>query len=509
MMNCRKLCTAIGAFARVLAAAATKGDFREIIRRNPTANERAAAYNLLMVIASKETLKLYEQKKISSLAPVCRRGLFMTSGRFPASIAAKNFGAPAVPILTNNSPLARLITWEAHQQCHRRDIPAVLAQTRRKAWIIKGRILVKSVIKACTFCRKSRAKLQEQIMADLPTEALEKGRPFQMVGLDLFGPIMVKGIGGQQRKQFKVWGLVYACITTKAVALWSCPGYDTASFLLAHSRQVAIYGAPSIVVSDRGSQLVAAAGDIPNWEQVQHSTAPEGTTWRFVPASTPWRNGLAERSVGLAKKILQQNLKAGELLEHTQLDTMLLQVASILNDRPLSARVFDDGEYMAITPNDLLLGRRPHFTEKELQGIADEEEILNSAQRKVQKVLERTEEWWSKWQEEVFPLLATRKKWQVPQYNVKENDIVLVKTNIKFAKNKFRLGKIVEVKHDAHRRVRTVLVAQRNLKRSAREAHDKCKAGHTLTLVPVHRIAVILPHNKTWTRDLPSQEQNI
>ena len=137
----------------------------------------------------------------------------------------------------------------------------------------------------------------KHVMADLPPETLQQCEPFQAAGVDLFGPLSVKGIGGQQRKTFKVWGVMFVCLATKAVAIWLAGGYDTASYMLAHQKQIAVYGTPHLLVSDRGSQLVAAAGEIVNWNQLQHDTAADGTVWRFVPPEAPWRNGLVERSM--------------------------------------------------------------------------------------------------------------------------------------------------------------------------------------------------------------------
>ena len=74
---------------------------------------------------------------------------------------------------------------------------------------------------------------------------------------------------------------------------------------------------------------------------------------------------------------------------------------------------------------------------------------------------------------------------------------------MKFTKHKYRLGRVTDVKMDSRGMVRTVVVAQRNLRRCARESSDRCKAGQVLTLVPVHRVAIILPSSETWRGDTP------
>merc|ERR1711867_258752 len=135
---------------------------------------------------------------------------------------------------------------------------------------------------------------QNQIMGDLGEHLGSMVRPFQVAHLDLMGPFRVKGVGGNSRSSFKAWAAVVACASTKAVAAWPMLGYSTQDLLLAWSSHTSVYGHPAYVITDQGTQIVAAAGESPDWHTTQHSTAPSGTCWRFVPAVTPWRNGLAK-----------------------------------------------------------------------------------------------------------------------------------------------------------------------------------------------------------------------
>ena len=137
-----------------------------------------------------------------------------------------------------------------HELAHRKDINGLVAAVRRHAWILQARALAKQVAKSCAKCRLQARDTKQQIMADLPGETLRQCAPFQAVGMDFFGPLMVKGIGGQCRKCFKVWGVLYVCLATKAVAIWMTDSYATPSFLLCHRRQVDVYGSPSLRVTD-------------------------------------------------------------------------------------------------------------------------------------------------------------------------------------------------------------------------------------------------------------------
>ena len=146
-------------------------------------------------------------------------------------------------------------------------------------------------------------------MGDIPRHFLKAAPPFNVVAIDLFGPIVTKGIGNS-RVKVKVWGSLYSCLATKAVAVWAVTGYDAKSFLEAHSRHTAIYGAPQLALSDHGSQLVAAAKEIKNWEGVRSAFARNGTNWKFTETGCSWRNGLAERAIKLIKTtLMHQNLE--------------------------------------------------------------------------------------------------------------------------------------------------------------------------------------------------------
>mgnify|MGYP001464979496 CR=1 FL=1 len=74
--------------------------------------------------------------------------------------------------------------------------------------------------------------------------------------------------------------------------------YD--AFFLGHP--VADWGKPAMVYSDRGTQLVAAAGgmdpsteeDVLDWEALGRIT---GVKWTFTPSEAQWKNGRAEALV--------------------------------------------------------------------------------------------------------------------------------------------------------------------------------------------------------------------
>ena len=78
-------------------------------------------------------------------------------------------------------------------------------------------------------------------------------------------------------------------MSTRAVVAWCLEGYSVDSFLIGHCAHTSIYGSPTSVTTDQGSQLVAAAKgeSYANWNAIQHTMAKLGTTWNFVPLGTP------------------------------------------------------------------------------------------------------------------------------------------------------------------------------------------------------------------------------
>ena len=176
-------------------------------------------------------------------------------GRFSQVAMDRLVGVDKLPVVPGDSRLALLLAWEAHLEDHNRDVVIVLARLRRKAWVIRGRNPVKRVVSGCMYCRRLTKEVAEQLMGELPPFSLDQADPFKVCSVDLFGPLLARGVGGHARKTFKVWGVLYACLASKAIAIWASPGYDTDSYFLCHQKQVAIYGKLALVISDQGTQL--------------------------------------------------------------------------------------------------------------------------------------------------------------------------------------------------------------------------------------------------------------
>ena len=251
---------------------------------------------------------------------------------------------------------------------------------------------------------------------------------------------------------------------------------------------------PESIHSDLGTQLTAVAGEAKEWEGFKEEAERRGIKWTFSPAACPWRNGQAERAIGLAKGHLKNAIEGYELLSFAALETVLLEVASLINKRPLTVRVYEDGEYFPVAQADLLLGRMSGY-----QGTREEgEEVPLGVQ--VARVDALVRQWWNRWQQAAFELFAPRKRWMKQHRNMEEGDIVLLKGEPKLGSPSYRLGKVVRVSPDEDGVVRTATVALR----------DRRRRGQQLAVreVPMaaQRLAVLLPLGEEWQGGLANPQ---
>ena len=421
-------------------------------------------------------------------------------------------GKEKLPVIMADTRLARVIMISCHEEDHRRSAADTLARSKNHAWISYGSRLAKSVCKSCVKCRLAAKKTVEQIMGKLQDDILEVSPPFTCTALDLFGPYQCRGMGAGVRKSMLVWGVIFACLRSKAVSILACAGYDTQSFRSTLSRFCSIYGDPAVIISDQGSQLCAAAKlsqrDI-NLDSIRNLTARTGTHWIFTERGCPWRNGTAERAVGLAKTTLSHQLEGHKSLNFAEMDELFLRVAHIINSRPIGVRFLTEEDYQPITPNNLLLGRAAGHRSKESDDVDEETDLDNvgdpTKHLSVQE--EICEKWWEKWAEIAFPLLAPRKKWNKEQRNLQEGDVVLLQYESKVSKGRYRLARIVKVHPDKSGLVRTVTIQLRP--RHAKEKATPYKARKMTEFpVAVQRLVVIVPREEQPGDEFPGDAQD-
>jgi len=112
----------------------------------------------------------------------------------------------------------------------------------------------------------------------------------------------------RKARQYKVYIVVFICMTVKAVHLEIVLDATTDAFLAAFDRFVARRGLPQDIYSNCGSNFVGAAKQLkmlvnhPDNHNVLTSHTP--CSWHFNPPSAPHFGGLWEAAVRSAKTLL-------------------------------------------------------------------------------------------------------------------------------------------------------------------------------------------------------------
>ncbi|GFY05637.1 integrase catalytic domain-containing protein [Trichonephila clavipes] len=222
-------------------------------------------------------------------------------------------------------------------------------------WIPKGRQLVKTMIRICLVCKKYSAKPADQLSGQLPRDRITQSPPFQIVGIDFTGAILVKDNQGTRKSYVSL----FTCAVTRAVHLELVSDMSTKCFLLALRRFLARRGNCKVIYSDNARTFKAAERELAHFANIlkdsefQNFVADKGIHWKFIVERAPWWGGFYERLVKTIKDPLRKILGRA-LLTFEELSTILSEVEVIVNHRPLTYVENDPGEPEPLTPAHFL-----------------------------------------------------------------------------------------------------------------------------------------------------------
>ena len=374
-------------------------------------------------------------------------GIVRVGGRVDKALVSYETRHPA--LLPREHWISLLITRQVHQ-CGHSAVAATVAKTRRRFWILKAHDLAKSVKFRCVFCREMQAKAESQVMAELPVCRLAPFTPpFYYTSCDYFGPYHVK-VG--RNKTTKYYGVIFTCLNTRAVHLELAVDSSTMEFIQVLRRFFSVRGQPSLMISDNGSQFIGAERLlkelIKGWdiEKLREFSAEKGIKWQFTTPDTGHRTALVKSCKMALKKAIGE-----QVLTPFELYTCLLEVANLVNQRPIGRipNDPDDGSYLC--PNDILLGRSSSHVP---QGPFRETKNPRLRVEFVQKIVDS---FWKRWTRDVFPSLIPRKKWNAEKRNVRVDDFVIVQTP-NATRGNWNIGRIVDVYPGQDGKVRNVRV---------------------------------------------------
>ena len=197
--------------------------------------------------------------------------------------------------------------------------------------------------------------------------------PFTVTGIDFTGALYIRASEGEN----KVYICLFTCASTRAVHLEVVTDLSEETFLQAFRRFSSRKSLTRIVLSDNASTFMSAAEDLKELFKstaVQESLGNQGIQWRFIPRRAPWYGGYWERLVGLTKNAIKKTLGRA-FITLPSLQTLVVEIETHLNNRPLTYVTTDHGEPEPLTPSHLLLvglliNTAPH-------SLTDEEELTD------------------------------------------------------------------------------------------------------------------------------------
>ena len=433
-----------------------------------------------LIHAGKKTLELMEKGGLKNMVITVRNSIPMVQTRYKVK-TKQYFGAWELPLVLGSTDLGYMLCQDAHNQSHRAGDLA-LSITKQTAYIVGGRKILLSIRKHCMLCRKENAIPIRQRMADIPSELQLPERGFRRLAVDLAGPYMIKPdirrrSGRHQDGRVKIWVAIFGCSISSAVKLYLCRDYSEEGFMQAWRQHVADWGEPASVHSDRGSQLVSAAGgldpvqeeDTMDWDVLSKRT---GVKWSFTPANAQWRNGRAEALVKCTKHSLRTTFKFVDM-DIMDFQTTLKEISGILNSRPvellLGSYSRDGGgqeyeshlpdSWTAITPQDLLIG----------DGSVGNERLSyrEPGPRRMEKLSQKIKQWHATWiegcQERLF---MCDPRWVKKTKNLVPGDIVWMIKDSKLTTT-LKWGLVTKVYPDQEGVVRDVMLRYALLKPTA------------------------------------------
>ncbi|XP_067635117.1 uncharacterized protein [Eurosta solidaginis] len=329
----------------------------------------------------------------------------------------------------------------------------VINKIRGMYFINRLRALYKKVRWECQKCKNASTMPQPPQMATLPAARIAAfERPFTYVGIDYFGPLFV-AVG---RRREKRWGVIFTCLTLRAVHIEVAHSLDTSSSVMAIRNFVSRRGYPREIFSDNGTNFKASEKIIcenlkdTDWAAVVSSF--DEVKWRFNPPGTPHMGGAWERLVRSVKKVLFEILPSTSFTDES-LRSALSEVEFILNARPLTFVSLESSDDEALTPNHLLIGSSDGY-----KPIGSNTLSLRQRWQLTQQFADR---FWHRWVREYLPVISRRTKWFVKKRPACVGDIVVI-ADQDLPRNSWPKGRIVNVVRAKDGQVRSAMVATKS-----------------------------------------------
>ena len=402
------------------------------------------------------------KSKLLSLTPFLDQGLIRVGGRLKHS--SFSFGKKHPIILSSKHHLTYLILKYEHAKLLHCGPQLLLSHVREIYWPLAGKNLAKRIVRECMVCFKFKPTIPQALMGNLPEPRVTPKPPFLHTGVDYAGPFLIKDRKGRGCKTQKCYLCLFVCLTTKAVHLELVTELSTPAFLETFQRFIARRGKPSHVYSDNGRNFIGASNELKELGQFLVSNCKSlkeklelthNIKWYFIAAYSPHQGGLWEAGVKSAKHHIKR-VTSGITLTFENFYTVITQIESILNSRPLTPMSSDPNDLEVLTPAHFLIGRSFHSIP-----YPDVQHIPMNRLVHFQQLERIKQQFWARWSKEYIAQLQERTKWKIHKDSLTVGSMVLVRDET-LPSYKWRLGRIVEVYPGDDQIVRVVSIKTSN-----------------------------------------------
>ena len=183
-------------------------------------------------------------------------------------------------------------------------------------------------------------------IADLPSYRLCSENPFDTIGIDYAGPLLVKDVYTEGRGMNISYILLFTCATTRCVHLELTPAISTPVLILALRQFLARKRFPETFITDNFKSFKSFI--------LKKFLQNNKIDWKFISDRSTWWGGFYERLVNVVKDSLRKVVKNARL-NYDEL-TVLIETEAMINSRPF-IYLSEEGTTEAITSFHLLHGR--------------------------------------------------------------------------------------------------------------------------------------------------------
>lgn len=264
-------------------------------------------------------------------------------------------------------------------------------------------------------------------MGQLPPSRVNMARPFAITGVDYWGPISIQPPHRRAAPR-KAYVAVFVCFCTKAVHLELVCDLTTAKFIQALRRFVARRGLCHEIYIDNGRNFVGVANELRNLvRSKEHKQAlaeectENGIRWHFNPPKASHFGGLWEAAIFSAQKHFNR-IVGPHKLAYDEMETLLSQIESCLNSRPIAPLSDDPSDYDPLTPGHFLVG-----TALKAVPQVDFSSVPYNRLHYWQHTQKLLQDVWRRWQLEYVSTLQQRTKWYKPPVIIEKGRLVLLK----------------------------------------------------------------------------------